>query len=60
MGFHAYDNEQDELRRRKRAEVDIWDGQLKLKAREYIAQGMSHEEAEQKAATDIGREIARS
>jgi hypothetical protein len=49
-----------ELTRRKQAEIDIWEGQLKLKVREYVAKGMSHEYAEQRAAADIGREIARS
>ena len=50
----------EELSRRKRAEVDIWDGLLRQKAREYIAKGMSHEEAKEKACTDIRREIRRA
>ena len=57
MGFSAYDNEQDELRRRKKAEIDIWEGRIRLRAREYLSQGISLEEAEEKATTDIRREI---
>lgn len=49
-----------ELSERKRAEVDIWDGMLRQKAREYVAQGMSHEAAEERACNDIRREIRAS
>jgi hypothetical protein len=45
---------------RKRAEVDIWDGLLRRRAREYVERGMSHEEAEDRAATEIRREIRQS
>lgn len=49
-----------ELSQRKRAEVDIWDGLLRQKAREYVRQGLSHEDAEERACSDIRREIRRS
>lgn len=49
-----------ELTTRKRAEVDIWDGMLRRKVREYVAQGFSCNDAEEKAAADIRREIRRS
>lgn len=44
----------------KRAEVDIWDGMLRQKVREYERQGAPLEEAEERAARDIRREIRRS
>lgn len=44
----------------KRAEVDIWEARIRSRAREYLSQGMSLEEAEEKATTDIRREIRRS
>lgn len=44
----------------KKAEIDIWMGQVAVKTREYVKQGMSHEEAEEKAVNDIRREIRRS
>lgn len=49
-----------ELSERKRAEVDIWDGLLRQKAREYVRQGLSHEEAEERACSDVRREIRSS
>lgn len=49
-----------ELHQRKRAEVDIWDGILQQKVREYVRQGFSCNEAEEKASADIRREIRRS
>lgn len=51
---------EDHLQRAKRAEVDIWDGVLRQKAREYVRQGMTHEAAEEKACSDIRREIRQS
>jgi len=50
----------EDLARRKRAEVDIWDGLLRQKVREYERQGVPLEQAEEKAAADIRREIRRS
>jgi hypothetical protein len=44
----------------KRAEVNAWDRQLQLRAKQYRAQGMSAEEAEEKACRDIRREIRQS
>jgi hypothetical protein len=52
--------DQEELTRRKRAEVDVWDGMLRQKTREYERQGMPLEQAEEKASADIRREIRRS
>lgn len=49
-----------ELHRQKRAEVDAWDRLLQSKVREYVAQGFSCNDAEEKAAADIRREIRRS
>ena len=46
-----------ELAERKRAEVDIWDEMLRRKVREYCSQGYSCNDAEEKAAADIQREI---
>lgn len=50
MGYH------DETCR-KRAEVEVWDKLLQLKAKQYRAQGLSCEEAEERASADIRREI---
>lgn len=50
----------DDLTKRKLAEVDIWDALLQRKAREYVAQGFSCNDAEEKAAADVRREIRRS
>ena len=49
-----------ELHQRKRAEVDIWDGMLRQKTREYERQGIPLEEAEERASRDIRREIRQS
>lgn len=45
---------------KERHEVDAWTRQLEQAAREYMAQGMSAEDAEQKAAVDVCREIRNS
>lgn len=50
----------EDLARRKRAEVDIWDGMLRQKVREYERQGIPLEEAEERASRDVRREIRRS
>ena len=43
----------------KRLEVDAWTQRLRSKAREYAANGISLEEAEERAFKDIQREIRR-
>lgn len=53
-------SDDDELRQAKRAEVDVWTTYLNRKAREYMAAGMSPEEAEERASADIRREIRQS
>jgi hypothetical protein len=52
--------EKTELHRLKQIEVDTWDALLRLKVREYVAQGFSCNDAEEKAAADVRREIRRS
>ena len=52
--------DQEELTRRKRAEVDVWDGMLRQKTLEYERKGIPLEEAEERAARDIRREIRQS
>lgn len=44
----------------KRVEIDIWVGMLRQRAREYERQGIPLEEAEERAALDIRREIRQS
>lgn len=44
----------------KRAERDAWTDDMVRRARAYVAQGMSHEAAEQRAVADIRREIRNS
>ncbi|WP_155253456.1 hypothetical protein [Bradyrhizobium japonicum] len=51
---------EDDLTLRKRAEVDIWDGLLRRKVRELQQQGMPLEQAEERAAAEIRRDIRRS
>ena len=45
---------------KERHEVEAWTHQLQQAALEYMAQGMSAEDAEQKAADDICRDIRNS
>lgn len=47
----------EELARNKQAEVDVWMGQVAMKVRQYVAQGLSHEAAEERAIDDVRREI---
>lgn len=47
-------------RNEKKTEVDAWTRQIYTKAREYMAQGMSAEKAEERATDDIRREIRQS
>lgn len=42
---------------KERHEVDAWMQEVRRKAREYMAAGMSAEAAEEKAVADIRREI---
>lgn len=49
-----------EYYRAKRDEVDAWSNRMARKARQYVAEGMSHEDAEERACKDIRREIRRS
>lgn len=44
----------------KRAEIDIWEGMLRQKVREYERQGIPLEQAEERATADIRREIRQS
>jgi len=44
----------------EKAEADIWSDRIRSRAREYLSQGMPLEEAEERATTDICREIRRS
>jgi len=41
----------------KRAERDAWSNEMFRRARAYVAEGMSHEDAEERASQDIRREI---
>lgn len=42
---------------RKRIEVDIWDGVLQQRIREYRAMGLSFDQAEERATAVVCREI---
>lgn len=58
--FYPTWEERQRMRRRaekQRAEVDIWEGVLHQKVREYRSMGLSYDEAEERAAADVRREI---
>jgi len=52
--------DQEQRRARVMAQIDVWDDLRKTKKREYIAQGIDPEEADERATTEVRMEIRRS
>ena len=52
--------DQEQRRARVMAQIDVWDELRKTKKREYIAQGIDPEEADERATTEVRMEIRRS